>query len=226
MARRAHLCIVGPRECRNFHQNLRLPDERARTRNRSRARCSTRGYEAAANELEADVVLFNTCSVRDMAEQKALGKMGMLGRMREAAGRTWSSVFSAAWRRRAARNCSQLMPHVDLVVGTQKFHRVADYVEELRARKRAATDRADQPGRAMDDPRFSIVNIGGRGAARRKRSGNMRCGARQATAFVSIMQGCNMHCTFASCRGRAAPSAAERIARDRSGSARVGRRAE
>ena len=40
-----------------------------------------RGYEAAANELEADVVLLNTCSVRDMADQKALGKMGMLGRM-------------------------------------------------------------------------------------------------------------------------------------------------
>jgi tRNA-2-methylthio-N6-dimethylallyladenosine synthase len=40
-----------------------------------------RGYEGAASEEEADVVLLNTCSVRDMAEQKALGKMGMLGRL-------------------------------------------------------------------------------------------------------------------------------------------------
>src|SRR5213596_2458583 len=38
-----------------------------------------RGYERAALETEADVILLNTCSVRDMAEQKALGKMGMLG---------------------------------------------------------------------------------------------------------------------------------------------------
>ena len=38
-----------------------------------------RGYEAVANESEADVVLLNTCSVRDMADQKALGKMGMMG---------------------------------------------------------------------------------------------------------------------------------------------------
>ena len=38
-----------------------------------------RGYERAVRETEADVVLLNTCSVRDMAEQKALGKMGMLG---------------------------------------------------------------------------------------------------------------------------------------------------
>ena len=40
-----------------------------------------RGYERVAHEAEADVVLLNTCSVRDMADQKALGKMGMLGRM-------------------------------------------------------------------------------------------------------------------------------------------------
>ena len=40
-----------------------------------------RGYERAAQEHDADVVLLNTCSVRDMADQKALGKMGMLGRM-------------------------------------------------------------------------------------------------------------------------------------------------
>ena len=37
-----------------------------------------RGFEAVAHEAEADVILLNTCSVRDMAEQKALGKMGML----------------------------------------------------------------------------------------------------------------------------------------------------
>ena len=42
---------------------------------------TARGYERVAHEAEADVVLLNTCSVRDMADQKALGKMGMLGRM-------------------------------------------------------------------------------------------------------------------------------------------------
>ena len=40
-----------------------------------------RGYERTETESEADVVLLNTCSVRDMADQKALGKMGMLGRL-------------------------------------------------------------------------------------------------------------------------------------------------
>src|SRR6266568_4676176 len=40
-----------------------------------------RGYERTDSEQEADVVLLNTCSVRDMADQKALGKMGMLGQL-------------------------------------------------------------------------------------------------------------------------------------------------
>ena len=42
-----------------------------------------RGYQLAADERDADVVLLNTCSVRDMAEQKAIGKMGMLSRLRQ-----------------------------------------------------------------------------------------------------------------------------------------------
>ncbi|MBJ7392679.1 MAG: tRNA (N6-isopentenyl adenosine(37)-C2)-methylthiotransferase MiaB, partial [Chthoniobacterales bacterium] len=42
-----------------------------------------RGYETTGQAEEADVVLLNTCSVRDMAEQKALGKMGLLGRLRK-----------------------------------------------------------------------------------------------------------------------------------------------
>jgi tRNA-2-methylthio-N6-dimethylallyladenosine synthase len=78
------------------------------------------------------------------------------------------------------------VPHLDLVVGTQKFHRVADYVDELLEKKRA---------RRMDDPRFSICDTDEEtGSAQTIRDHELK--ARQATAFVSIMQGCNMHCTF------------------------------
>jgi len=144
-----------------------------------------RGYERADHELEADVVLLNTCSVRDMADQKALGKMGLLGRM---AHERPHVVFGFLGCMAQARGSSLLknLPHVDLVVGTQKFHRVADYVEDLRQRKGT---------RAMDDPRFSIVDVeeeaGSQSSIREQ-----QLVAKQATAFVSIMQGCNMHCTF------------------------------
>jgi tRNA-2-methylthio-N6-dimethylallyladenosine synthase len=153
-----------------------------------------RGYEAAANEVEADVVLLNTCSVRDMADQKALGKMGMLSRM---AKERPDAVFGFLGCMAQARGAEllKLMPHVDLVVGTQKFHRVADYVEELRERKRAAAVGVGNPDRAMDDLRFSIVDTEEEsGSQEMIREHALR--ARQATAFVSVMQGCNMHCTF------------------------------
>jgi tRNA-2-methylthio-N6-dimethylallyladenosine synthase len=144
-----------------------------------------RGYERVAREVDADVVLLNTCSVRDMAEQKALGKMGMLGQL---AKRRPEAVFGFLGCMAQARGDSlfAVVPHLDLVVGTQKFHRVADYVEELLEKKRA---------RRMDDPRFSICDTDEEvGSAETIRDHELK--ARQATAFVSIMQGCNMHCTF------------------------------
>jgi len=145
----------------------------------------TRGYERVANEAEADVVLLNTCSVRDMADQKALGKMGMLGQL---AKRRPEVVFGFLGCMAQARGAALLenLPHVDLVLGTQKFHHVADYVEQVFENKRC---------RRMDDPRFSIVDVdeelGSQETIREQ-----QLAPKQATAFVSIMQGCNMHCTF------------------------------
>jgi len=153
-----------------------------------------RGYERVAHETEADVVLLNTCSVRDMADQKALGKMGMLGPMAKERPHV---VFGFLGCMAQARGASLLknLPHVDLVVGTQKFHHVADYVEELVAKKTARSAIAPYQNRAMDDLRSSIVDIaeepGSQSTIR-----DQQLAPRQAAAFVSIMQGCNMHCTF------------------------------
>ena len=154
-----------------------------------------RGYERVSKESEADVVLLNTCSVRDMADQKALGKMGMLGRLAKERPHV---VFGFLGCMAQARGDELLkgLSHVDLVVGTQKFHRVADYVEELVAKKAARTECAFyHSSQAMDDLRFSIVDVAEeRGSQSTIRDQSVAPG--QATAFVSIMQGCNMHCTF------------------------------
>jgi tRNA-2-methylthio-N6-dimethylallyladenosine synthase len=145
----------------------------------------TRGYERVTSETEADVVLLNTCSVRDMADQKALGKMGMLGRVAKDRPHV---VFGFLGCMAQARGESLLknLPHVDLVVGTQKFHRVANYVKDLLEKKR---------NRRMDDPRLSIVDVAEEFSSQETiREQELK--PKQATAFVSIMQGCDMHCTF------------------------------
>ena len=153
-----------------------------------------RGYERVRHESEADVVLLNTCSVRDMADQKALGKMGMLGRL---AKERPDVVFGFLGCMAQARGASLLkdLPHVDLVVGTQKFHRVADYLDDLVTRKTARPAVAPYRNGAMDDLRFSIVDIEEE-AGSQSTIRNQQLMPKQATAFVSIMQGCNMHCTF------------------------------
>jgi len=144
-----------------------------------------RGYEVAPNEAEADVILLNTCSVRDMAEQKAIGKMGMISKLRQNKPHMIFGFLGCMAQSRG-NELVRDMDHVDLVVGTQKFHRVADYVDELLEKKRTAL---------MDDPRFSIVDTEAEADSQETiRDHVLEPG--QATAFVSIMQGCNMHCTF------------------------------
>jgi tRNA-2-methylthio-N6-dimethylallyladenosine synthase len=161
-----------------------------------------RGYERVSCETDADVVLLNTCSVRDMAEQKALGKMGMLGRMAKSRPQTVFGFLGCMAQARGGELLKEI-PHLDLVVGTQKFHCVADYVDGLVARKRSAVAAAAHRSLTrMDDLRFStrpdyfgVVDVeeevGSQSTIR-----DQPLAPKQATAFVSIMQGCNMHCTF------------------------------
>jgi tRNA-2-methylthio-N6-dimethylallyladenosine synthase len=144
-----------------------------------------RGYEMTGAEHDADVVLLNTCSVRDMAEQKAIGKMGNLRKMREGKPHMVFGFLGCMAQSRGA-DLIQGLPHVDLVVGTQKFHRVADYVDDILSRKRS--------GR-MDDLRYSIVDTEDEAQSQETIRDHV-LKPRQATAFVSIMQGCNMRCTF------------------------------
>jgi len=80
------------------------------------------------------------------------------------------------------------IPHVDLVVGTQKFHKVADYVDALLGRRLAGSA-------GMDDVRSTIVDTGEETGSQDTIRDHV-LEPRQATAFVSIMQGCNMHCAF------------------------------
>ena len=96
------------------------------------AQLVARGYALALTEQVADVVLINTCSVRDMAEQKAIGKMQtVIGQARKKRPDQIYGFMGCMAQSRGQSLIDQL-PDVDLVLGTQKFHRAADYLDELR----------------------------------------------------------------------------------------------
>lgn len=143
-----------------------------------------RGYTMTRQEADADVVLINTCSVRDQAEQKAIGKMGMMRKVHRHRPQVVTGFMGCMAQSRGEELITTAK--VDLVVGTQKYHRVVDYVEQIiRGREE----------RQMDDERFSIVDIEEE-AASQNAIRDHQLKENQASAFVSIMQGCNMKCTF------------------------------
>src|SRR4029077_1684675 len=91
------------------------------------AQLVAKGYSLATSEAMADVVLLNTCSVRDMAEQKALHKMeALVSETRRHRPHVVLGFLGCMAQSRGQALIDRL-PDVDLVVGTQKFHRTGEY---------------------------------------------------------------------------------------------------
>ncbi|MDG2214284.1 MAG: tRNA (N6-isopentenyl adenosine(37)-C2)-methylthiotransferase MiaB, partial [Verrucomicrobiota bacterium] len=136
----------------------------------------------APDEAQADVILLNTCSVRDAAEQKAINKMEtLIGQTRKHNPDAVLGFMGCMAQSRGAELVDQL-PDVDLVLGTQKFHRAGEYLEDL-----------------LNGSRDKVVDTdeeeGSEGAIREHLL-NAQSESKAVTAFVSIMQGCNQFCTF------------------------------
>src|SRR5690242_2438107 len=146
------------------------------------AQLVAKGYSLALSEHVADVVLLNTCSVRDFAEQKAIGKMQNIAADVRRNRPNLVLGFMGCMAQSRGQELIDKLPDVDLVLGTQKFHRAAEYLDELLSgRKKQVCDVEEELG-SQATIREHILP----GSAKEK----------AATAFVSIMQGCNQYCTF------------------------------
>ena len=95
-----------------------------------------RGYRIVADEDNCDILLLNTCSVRDAAEQKAIGKAGYLQHRKKKQPDFVLGILGCMAQNRGAALLEQL-PDLDLIIGTQKFHQVPDYLDNLRAAREA-----------------------------------------------------------------------------------------
>ncbi|HWQ91657.1 MAG TPA: MiaB/RimO family radical SAM methylthiotransferase, partial [Clostridia bacterium] len=145
------------------------------------AQLVAKGYSLAQSEHDADVVLLNTCSVRDFAEQKALNKMeNLIAQARRQRPHVLFGFMGCMAQSRGQELIDRL-PDVDLVLGTQKFHRAADYLEDLLANRRDKVVDVFEEKNSEATIREHLLH----GKA-----------SKSVTAFVSIMQGCNQYCTF------------------------------
>ena len=131
-------------------------------------------YELTENESDADLILLNTCAIREKAEEKVFSKLGELRRVKARRPDVVIGVMGCMAqlhhqeiRRRA--------PVVDLVFGSPAIGKVASLVERVRQDRRPIVETGEAP----------LIKITARPE-----------GAPRLRAYVTVMEGCEKHCTF------------------------------
>lgn len=142
-----------------------------------------KGYSIVESEMDADVVLLNTCSVREQAEQKAIGKAGHVMKRRTKNPNLIVGIMGCMAQNRGDELVDRL-PDLDLVIGTQKFHRVPDHLDNMIASLQGQGPRPN-----------TIVDLEEEAGSQNTIKSHDE-DKQQVSAFVSIMQGCNMKCSY------------------------------
>jgi tRNA-2-methylthio-N6-dimethylallyladenosine synthase len=141
------------------------------------------GYAECASPEDADLVILNTCHIREKAAEKVYSELGRVRRMKEAAaahGRRVVVAVAGCVAQAEGEEIIRRAPSVDLVVGPQSYHRLP-----------ALLARAAHDGKAVDtefpaDDKFNHLAAPSTAAIR----------ARGVSAFVTVQEGCDKFCTF------------------------------
>ena len=130
---------------------------------------------ATDDPAEADVLIMNTCSVREKAQEKVFSLLGEWHRLKARRPEVVIGVGGCVASQEGAA-ITERAPYVDLVFGPQTLHRLPDMITQLR-----------RTGKPVIDVSFPEIEKFDHLPAPR---------ADGATAFVSIMEGCSKYCTF------------------------------
>ena len=136
---------------------------------------SADGLKTCARPEEADVIVFNTCSVREKAQEKVFADLGRVKHLKRANPRLMIAVGGCVASQEGAAIVERA-PYVDVVFGPQTLHRLPALLERRRA-----------TGRPQVDISFPEIEKFDRLPAAR---------AAGPAAFVSIMEGCSKYCSF------------------------------
>ncbi len=133
------------------------------------------GYEATEDPAEADLLLLNTCSVREKAEEKVFSLLGQWRMLKQRRPGVIIGVGGCV-ASQEGEGITARAPFVDLVFGPQTVHRLPEMISRLKA-----------DGRSVVDVSFPEIEKFDRLPQPR---------ASGASAFVSIMEGCSKYCSF------------------------------
>lgn len=146
------------------------------------------GYELTDDEAAADIILINTCSVREKAELKALGKMGLLC-SRPTAKPHVVYGFMGCMSQSRAHSLFRDIARLDVVTGTHQYHRVYELCNRL-LRSRLGMNIKEPITRGAH-----ICAVQGEEGFQNKIKDHLP-NPTGCSAFISIMQGCDMHCSY------------------------------
>lgn len=144
------------------------------------------GYEAAEGPESADMVVLNTCHIREKASEKVFSELGRLRHLKEARRAEGSDMILAVAGCVAQAEGAFILeraPYVDIVLGPQTYHRLPEMV----ARAERAAAETDGPGRGILDTDFP---------AEPKFDHLPQPKAHGPSAFLSVQEGCDKFCTF------------------------------
>ncbi len=133
----------------------------------------SRGLTRIEDENTADLLLFNTCSIRDLAERKAMGKIGRLGR---SLNHKPIIGVTGCMANAKKETLFQKLPHIDFVLGTNNIHDLNNVLDEVLAS-------GTQSIRTDDHFQFELDYLNA------KRDDKVK-------AYVSIIRGCDKYCTY------------------------------
>ena len=142
------------------------------------------GYVVVAREEEADVILLNTCSVRAHAEERALGKMGLMQKLKQERPGLVLGVLGCMAKAQRGEIFRRL-PQVDLVAGPAEIYDLPDLLAGVAERRQRAGLGGSAHVLAVDR-RVRPLD--------RRPATDYRAG--RVTAFVTIMEGCDKKCAY------------------------------
>jgi len=131
-------------------------------------------YELTDRPEDADLILVNTCSIREKAEDKVFSQLGALKQLKRLRPDLTIGVMGCMAQLQKGR-IQERAPHVDLVFGSPAIARVGELVERARARR----------GPVLETGEGALVKITARPE-----------GGSRLKAFVTVMEGCEKYCTF------------------------------
>jgi tRNA-2-methylthio-N6-dimethylallyladenosine synthase len=137
------------------------------------------GLAPAASAAQADLIVFNTCSVREKAQEKVFADLGRVRQLKRANPGLLIAVGGCVASQEGS-GIVERAPFVDVVFGPQTLHRLPELLARRRASGRPQVDVSFPENEKFD--RLPEARVEGRG-----------CPAR---AFVSVMEGCSKYCSF------------------------------